>query len=589
MSTEHSDERLDDLIHAALGRHRPAFDFQRWQQEHRDRIDVFRSQVKQPDSPVIARTERMFTITRTLKIAAAAVILVAVLVIMSDWMRMTAPAFGLDEISKAMKQVEWSHFVLKIEELNLAAETAMGKRPDGWESWTSRHPPRRIEKHADGRIFCMEQDTGRVSRYDPKSNVIVVEQGSPASPEDLQMSVIERLEKELANAEKQGAKVEYGKGVYEGRPATTITLDYHPPGQMRNVLSMIVDPDTCLLRRLTWKQTHPEKGWRAVASGVADYPDSGPTDIYEAGAPRNARVLVADPAASRSEPDAQTLEVLGRYDAARERLPKQWTLIAVKTEADDTIRDVTIVYVDNQKERWECRYLPYGQTRASADTIPISKGFKAIQEWAHAQEYSRLVKSLCDGRYKQNISYYDGAWHVEDKIELDRSYGFSGEGLYWLGWPKVGGRLIENAYAAQRGLVCIETFSHANVQQGKLIEPAQRTLYYLAPSRDYMCMRREIYQYRVPPGQLHPRVTEVEFDPYSTPSEPTSVREVVEYGRLETGQPYPVALREGSASWNDKNGQWELGQETTLTRVYIQTHPEFREGLFDPNYPGWVP
>ena len=403
------------------------------------------------------------------------------------------------------------------------------------------------------------------------------------------MSVIDRFTKELANAQKQGAKIEYGKGVYEGRPVTTITVDYNQPGRVRNVLSMIVDPDTYLLRKLTWKQTHREKGWRAVASGVADYPDSGPTDIYEAGAPRHARVLVSDPAPARGEPNAQTLEVLRRYEAARERLPKQYILIAVKTGADDAIQEVTIVYADHQKERWEYRSLSSGRTRVVADTIPVSKGFKAIQEWAQAQKYSRLVKSLYDGRYKQNISFYGGAWHVEDKVELAPSYGFSGEGLHYLGWPKTGGRLIENAYAAQRQLFCIETSSRANVQQGKLMEPAQRTLHYLDPSRDYMCMRREVYQYRVPPDQLHSMVTEIEFNPYNTPSEPTSVWEVIEYGRLETGQSYPVALREESVSWNNNKGQRGLGQKTTLTRVYIETHPEFAEGAFDLNHPGWRP
>ena len=32
MNAEHYDERLDDLLHAAIGGHRPSFDFQRWKQ-----------------------------------------------------------------------------------------------------------------------------------------------------------------------------------------------------------------------------------------------------------------------------------------------------------------------------------------------------------------------------------------------------------------------------------------------------------------------------------------------------------------------------------------------------------------------------
>jgi hypothetical protein len=518
---------------------------------------------------------------------AAAVILTAVLAMMSDWMGITTPAFGLEEIREAMKQLEYSHFVLAVEFVDANAVTAMGRRPEGWESWSSRNPPRRIEKHADGRIFCTEEDTGRVFRYDPASNTIVVEQGEPASPELLQMSVMDRFAKELEDAEKRGTKVEYGTAVHEGRSMTTVTVDYNPPGRMRSILSMIIAPDTHLMRKMTWEQIHP-KGWRAVASGVADYPASGPTDIYGAGAPRDAKVLAADPAI-RNGPDAQSLKVLEQYHAARERLPRQWILIAVKTGADDTIRDVTIVYADHQKERWEHRSEPYERARKPVDAIPVPKGFKAIQEWARSREYSHLVKSVYDGKYKQNVSYYDGAWHVEDKREVDPRYGFSGEGLYYLGWPLAGGKVVENAYASQRGLFCVEISIRANVQQGRLMEPARRTLYYIDPSRDHMCVRREIHAYDVPPGQRQAKVDEMEFNPFTTPSEPTSIRDVVEFGRLDTGQLYPSLLREGRAIRNDATGQWEPGPQASSIRVYIQTSPEFAPGVFDLDDPGWLP
>jgi hypothetical protein len=519
--------------------------------------------------------------------AAAVVILAVVLAMMSDWMGITTPAFGLEEISKAMKQVEHGHLVWKVEESNLDAETAKKMNLGGRESWSSRHPPRQIEKRDDGTITCTEEDTGLVSRYDPASHVIVVERGTATSAEDLQMNAFDRFTKELVELKQRGAKVEYGKGVYEGRPVTTITVDY-TPGRMRSVFSLMVDPDTYLLCRLTLEQTIADKGWRVLVSAVADYPDSGPTDIYEAGAPRDAEVLAADPAI-RSGPDVQSLKLLAQYDAAREHLPKQWILVAVRTEADDTIRDVAIVHADHQKERWEHRSGPSGRTGTSADAIPVSQGFKAILEWARSRECSRLVKSICDGKYKQSVSYYDGAWHVGDKEAVDPKYGFSGEGLYYLGWPLAAGRIVENVYASQRGLFCIEIFGRANVQQGKLMEPARRTLYYIDPSRDHMCVRREVYAYDVPADRRQAKVNEVEFNPYTTPSEPTSIRDVVEFGRLDTGQLYPSRLREGRAVRDDATGQWEPGPQASSIRVYIQTSPEFAPGVFDLDDPGWLP
>ncbi len=554
-----------------------------------DRVRRTLVQVNKQSDARPASLWRIIMKSRITRPAAAAVVILAVMLAMtSDWLKMTTPAFGLEEISKAMKQVEHGHLVWKVEESNLDAETAKKMNLGERESWSSRHPPRQIEKRDDGTITCTEEDTGLVSRYDPASHVIVVERGTATSAEDLQMNAFDRFTKELVELKQHGAKVEYGKGVYEGRPVTTITVDYNPPGRMRSIFSLMVDPDAYLLRRLTLEQTIADKGWRVLVSAVADYPDSGPTDIYEAGAPRDAKVLAADPAI-QSGPDVQSLKLLAQYDAAREHLPKRWILVAVRTEADDTIRDVTIVYADHQKERWEHRSGPSGRARTPADAIPISQGFKAILEWAHSRGYSRLVKSIYDGKYKQNVSYYDGAWHVEDKREVDPKYGFSGEGLYYLGWPRAVGRIVENAYASQRGLFCIEILGRANVQQGKLMEPARRTLYYIDPGRDHMCVRREIYAYDVPADQRQAKVDEMDFNPHAIPSNPTSIREVVEFGRLEMGQWYPSLLREGRAIRDDATGQWGPAPQASSIRVYIQTDPEFDAGVFDLDCPGWLP
>ncbi|MEN6334433.1 MAG: hypothetical protein ABFE01_09245 [Phycisphaerales bacterium] len=162
-------------------------------------LDRVRQSLAHASTQPTARSARIWrTIMRskmTKPAAAAAVILTAVLAMMGDWMGITTPAFGLEEIRKAMKQVEHSHFVLAAEFVDANAVAAMGRRPEGWESWTSRNPPRQIEKHAGGRISCTEEDTGRVFRYDPASNTIVVEQGEPTSPELLQMSMMDRFAK----------------------------------------------------------------------------------------------------------------------------------------------------------------------------------------------------------------------------------------------------------------------------------------------------------------------------------------------------------------------------------------------------------
>ncbi len=42
MKANDNDRKLDELIHQAIGRDDPAFNFERWKQEHRPEIDEFR-------------------------------------------------------------------------------------------------------------------------------------------------------------------------------------------------------------------------------------------------------------------------------------------------------------------------------------------------------------------------------------------------------------------------------------------------------------------------------------------------------------------------------------------------------------------
>lgn len=78
MSTEKRDDNLDQLIYTAIGGDDVPFDFQRWKQEHHREIAMFQSEVQHPESQAIALTGRRRTMARTLKIAAAAAIFIAV-------------------------------------------------------------------------------------------------------------------------------------------------------------------------------------------------------------------------------------------------------------------------------------------------------------------------------------------------------------------------------------------------------------------------------------------------------------------------------------------------------------------------------
>jgi hypothetical protein len=78
MNTDKRNDQLDRLIHSAIGRDAAPFDFQRWKQEHQHEITTFQSEVEHPESQTTGLQERRQTIIRTLKLAAAAAIFIAV-------------------------------------------------------------------------------------------------------------------------------------------------------------------------------------------------------------------------------------------------------------------------------------------------------------------------------------------------------------------------------------------------------------------------------------------------------------------------------------------------------------------------------
>ncbi len=78
MKADNDDKRLDELIQAAISRDRLAFDFPRWKQSHQRQIDEFHAETWPPHAPGTIRIGRRETMTRTLKIAAAALIFLGV-------------------------------------------------------------------------------------------------------------------------------------------------------------------------------------------------------------------------------------------------------------------------------------------------------------------------------------------------------------------------------------------------------------------------------------------------------------------------------------------------------------------------------
>lgn len=223
--------------------------------------------------------------------AAAAIIIVAILFLHNVSVDIATPAFGLQDVLDALKETEWVHCVVKVEQVNVDSETAKKMGIGGWESWESVHPSYSIEKHDNGKVYFTEKDTGKTSRYDPRTNTITVVYKDPPSSQETYDSLADKYVKELAEVEKKGAKVKYEEGVYEGHPVQIVSVDATSEGGLHTTMSVIIDSETYLPKKYTAQQTNPKKGLHGTISGIFDYPETGPEDIYALGVPRTAEIV----------------------------------------------------------------------------------------------------------------------------------------------------------------------------------------------------------------------------------------------------------------------------------------------------------
>jgi len=537
---------------------------------------VEREEIKPALRPSIDPVSILSTImkSRTIKFAAATVIIiVAVLALHNGSIDIVSPAFGVEDVLAATQREEWMHAKYETIDVNMDPNTVekIKRYP---ETWISVNPRRAILKGADGSIAFSEDDLGKSTRYNPETNTITIKYKASISKEQ-PASIAEMLLNQISNLERQGAKVAYSDAVYEDCPVTIIDIDYSDESGAHLKMSMVVDPETLLPKNLTMRQVNP-KGQSIAASGVFDYPESGPNDIYQAGAPPDAQVKIID------DRDPQFLEAIKPYRAARENLPQ---CVVVETEADErgAIRTICVVYNDSINERFERI-----ETNVTSDSIPSDKSFESLLTWASDIRTDSIWAQLYDGEYIYRARRdYEDFWSIREKeYSPKRNHRSYNGGLADRGWPEYvmyKGKVIENNYSTENGLICIEKQNEPIYEGKKLRYPAEKTLYYIQPQRGYMCVRKEQFQHHLPPREDPVDVEDLDFAPDDIPAEPYSITEVVEFGQTDAGQWYPKQIQQWSRRWIDQGYGWETSEETKTITLYLETNPDFPDGIFDPN------
>ena len=537
---------------------------------HRDRLeqDLLAALAKQ--APRQTEIWRAIMKSRVTKLATAAVITIAVLIGIHHFkgsVNLATPAFA--KMIQEMKKMPWMHVVTQIK--------GVPSHENG-EHWYSFDLGIEAIRYDSGklRFFHYGQQIGYV--YDPAAKEVTISRLPESrlllgaeSPWEFLEKTVEILTKNV------GAEVTRQVGQYDGMNVEIYQVRV-PRGIPKGSLGteqyrFIADSTSHLL--LTWElgKYDPNGNFTAIGKVRFDYPDDGPADIYEMGAPISAKVI-------DNRPGPEVEEIINTYYAHRQNGPSRYIALVAKAAIhfehidSEVVHEVEITYADGRLQRTEEYSVPHfpkllrNWPKYSGE---MGETLDSLRRWWMQSELSKCTLiMLYDGEYNYYVSYNAEAdtWVSERRHSPEGSRDY--QGLADIGWPQYGLYLwgpdlppitvVEDDYSKQKNLICLQNLGQGKVRKDSVRLPFKK-LWYLNPQRDYICQRFEERYVRNAPWQKDKSWLEgVEPDRIS--AERTRIREVTEFGQTDAGQWYPKRIG--------------------ANPIFLDTDPEFPEGIFDP-------
>ncbi|MFZ2147434.1 MAG: hypothetical protein WAV28_09445 [Sedimentisphaerales bacterium] len=576
MNADRNNKKLDELITKTIGRDKPQFDFDKWKDNHQKEIQVFKSQITKQQT---SHSVRMFKIGRTImksrvsKIAVAAVIIVAVLIGIHPFngsLNGTTAAYA--KVKEAVRNVPWMYIIYTGYILDEMGNKKSEEDRTDTEIWYSFKSQIVIQRYHSGLITYSDYTNQEVHTYNPVSKRIVVTSLSSKKLPLEANTPWSWLERNIQRMIPFGGDVTRKTGQYDGQEVEVYEIvSAVKPGMAAIRGKIFVDTATSLpiaeeRRYINTKTGKPQ----SVEKGTFEYPEHGPGDIYAVGLPRDIPTV-------NSLPLPSWWDIEKAYRSHRQKAPQRYIAIVTRELriSHAPIESVEICYTDSVRFRQERHFLfepgPVGvQWREQA--AEIGNTFESILKWSQAcKAHGQISISIYDGNYYYNSRREDdGVWKTTKQIIEGRKWTasefWSSFSIVDMGWPEIRGYadVLQDDYARQNDLICIEELLKGWRREWIMLPRRKR--YYLNPQRDYICQRLEIERVYPAPWQEDDSWLEG-VDPATIPNQSSSTVEVTEFAQFQTGQWYPKKIK-----------------ETGITKtVYLETDPEFPEGIFDPN------
>lgn len=535
------------------------------------------------------------------KLAAAAVITVAVFIgIHYSGGSIDGASVALAQVTENIKKMPW----LYTQTTSCYEENGEEKKYRS-ECWYSFQSEVMITKNMDGHINFYDLHDKNKKIYDPDSNTLTVSYMS-ADEYDLRTRnypelPAELLTKIIKSLKSKGATVEYEKSQYAGREVDVYNVKLPSEMDVNNtyygVQKLVVDRKQKLLIASEIRSWDNRENV-GETSVHYEYPENGPRDVYELGAPRTARVISLDETPLELDGILETL----RY--YRDKFSQQYIAIVVSSlyarpAKAYYVESANIFFIDKDTQRMERLLLNNPWQQVKNIKPEMGSTFESqFKWWRQDRKEDSGIKcdqiDLYDGKnfYVFRQKNGKGPWLTQTKVSNFIESRISADpvnpvGLAWpktiplrFGTAKIS--IIEDEYSKANNLICIEMLRNGEKRINKVTRLPRKCLYYINPEKDYICQRAEYIDQLDAPWQNDPkwldgiRLKSVEQKDW------TLIMEVLEYGQTDSKKWYPKKIR-SKQIWADQSEEEKEKNKGRILSIYIKENPAFADGIFSPD------
>jgi hypothetical protein len=505
--------------------------------------------------------------SRTIKFAAAAVIIItAAIILYNSSIDLAGTTYA--QMRENIRKMPWVHIITQ--------GVYEGKEVE-MEQWFSDEESIIALKKPGGELGFSDYKNGRRYIYDPNTRVISLSFIEPSEYPKNAIPLQNGIDSMLSMLIRQQADIVHRSGRFQGEKVEIYDVEYKV-GKITINGRINVDPRSRLPISCEYVSIDDE-GNQATAWMRFEFPEKGPRNIYDIGAPDSAKAPARD-----------LQDVLETYLSHRNNCPQRYIAIVTEEQWYDKIQYLDIIFNDGKtqskeklstdefKEQW-MKYA--GQKDVSFDDM-IELAQKGGNEY-------NSISLYVDGKSYWAYRSQNQPWKVLEQPSSGTNR-LARDDLAGLGWPIFSnmqnqGTIVKNDYSRENNLICIQQLHQGEkMPEGHpdKVHLPSKYLYYLNPARDYICERIEYCSMKDAPWQKDKSWLEgVELNELSMVTR--NITEVTEYRHTEKEKWYPYKIEFRISSYDPDTGSFRPYSLNSVKTVYLNTEPEFPEGIFDPN------